>query len=62
VAVIDNEIAGMAVCIDKEHFCIKHNGKIFRRHLGIITGPFADILFKHYFKRSQNNVFIPFVY
>ena len=51
VAVIDNEIAGMAVCIDKEHFCIKQNGKILRRHLGIIIGSFANILFKYYFNK-----------
>jgi hypothetical protein len=24
VGIINNEIAGMMVCVDKEHYCIKH--------------------------------------
>jgi hypothetical protein len=51
VAVIDNEIAGMAVCIDKEHFCIKHDRKIFIKYLGIYKGLLANILFKYYFNK-----------
>jgi ribosomal protein S18 acetylase RimI-like enzyme len=51
VAIIDNEIAGMTVCIDKEHFCIKHNKKIFIRHLGTVKGLLAYILFKYYFNK-----------
>jgi hypothetical protein len=51
VAIIDNEIAGMAVCVDKEHFCINHNGKTFRKYLGTYKGALANILFKYYFNK-----------
>ncbi|MDR2516710.1 MAG: GNAT family N-acetyltransferase [Spirochaetaceae bacterium] len=51
MAIIDNEAAGMTVCIDQEHFCIKHSGKILVKHLGIIKGLAAHVLFKHYFNR-----------
>ena len=51
VAIIDNEIAGMTVCIDTEHFCINHNKKIFIKHLGIAKGLFTYILFKYYFNK-----------
>jgi ribosomal protein S18 acetylase RimI-like enzyme len=51
IAIIDNEIAGMAVCIDKEHFCINHNIKTLIKYLGIIKGLGAYILFKHYFNK-----------
>jgi hypothetical protein len=27
VGIIDNEIAGMKACMDKEHYCINHNKK-----------------------------------
>lgn len=50
-AVIDNEIAGMAVCIDQEHFCIKHNGNILRKYLGLIRGSFADMVLTYYFNK-----------
>jgi hypothetical protein len=45
LAVIDNEIAGMATCIDTEHFCIKHDRKTLIKHLGLYKGLFANILF-----------------
>ena len=51
IAVIDNEIAAMAVCIDSAHFCIKHNPKILIRHLGIIKGIAASMVFTHYFNK-----------
>ena len=51
VAIIDNEIAGMIACMDKEHFCIKHNKKILVKHLGIVKGLLANTLFKHYFNK-----------
>ena len=51
IAVIDNEIAGMTVCTDKEHFCINHNRKILIKNLGIIKGLAAYILFKYYFNK-----------
>jgi ribosomal protein S18 acetylase RimI-like enzyme len=51
LAIIDNEIAGMIVCIDKEHFCINHNRKIFVKYLGLYKGLLANILFKYYFNK-----------
>ena len=51
VAVINSEIAGMIVCIDKEHFCINHNKNILKKHLGIIKGSIAAIVFKNYFNK-----------
>jgi hypothetical protein len=34
VAIIDNEIAGMMVYVDKDHYCINHNKKILIENLG----------------------------
>jgi ribosomal protein S18 acetylase RimI-like enzyme len=51
VAVIDKQVAGMVVCIDKERYCINHNEKIFREYLGIYKGVAADIAFKYYFNK-----------
>ena len=51
LAIIDNEIAGMTVCIDKDHFCINHNKKILIKNLGIIRGLLANIVCKHYFNK-----------
>ena len=51
IAIIDNEVAGMTVCIDKNNFCINHNSKILVKHLGIIKGTAAYMLFKHYFNK-----------
>jgi ribosomal protein S18 acetylase RimI-like enzyme len=51
VAAMDNEIAGMIACMDKEHFCINHNKTILKKHLGIIKGSIANILFKNYFNK-----------
>ncbi|MDR2484111.1 MAG: hypothetical protein LBD55_01800 [Treponema sp.] len=52
VAVLDNEIAGMVVCIDKEHFCINHNKAILKKHLGILKGSIANSLLKNYFNKQ----------
>jgi ribosomal protein S18 acetylase RimI-like enzyme len=51
VGIIDNEIAGMMVCVDKYHYCINHDRKILVKHLGFIRGSLADMIFKHYFNR-----------
>jgi ribosomal protein S18 acetylase RimI-like enzyme len=51
VAIIDNEIAGMIVCIDKEHFCINHNKNILKKYLGIIKGSIANMVFTKYFNK-----------
>jgi ribosomal protein S18 acetylase RimI-like enzyme len=51
VCIIDNEIVGMMVCIDKDHYCIKHNRKILIKYLGLIKGILADIIFKNYFNK-----------
>lgn len=51
VAVIDNEIAGMIACMDAGHFCINHDKKTLVKHLGIIKGLAANILFKYYFNK-----------
>jgi ribosomal protein S18 acetylase RimI-like enzyme len=49
MAIIDNEIAGMAVCIDKDCFCTKHDRKTLVKYLGLYKGMSANIMFKHYF-------------
>jgi ribosomal protein S18 acetylase RimI-like enzyme len=51
IAVIDNEIAGMAVCIDTDNFCIHHNKKILIKYLGLVKGLSANIMFKYYFNK-----------
>jgi ribosomal protein S18 acetylase RimI-like enzyme len=52
VAVIDHEIAGMAVCVDTGHFCIRGDRKTLARHLGIVKGLCANALFKYYFNKT----------
>ncbi|MDR2073568.1 MAG: hypothetical protein LBP60_09080 [Spirochaetaceae bacterium] len=51
IAIIDNEIAGMMVCVDKEHYCINHNQKILIENLGLIKGLLANMIFKKYFNK-----------
>jgi ribosomal protein S18 acetylase RimI-like enzyme len=51
IGIINNEIAGMMVCIDKEHYCIKCDRKILIKHLGLVKGLLADIIFKKYFNK-----------
>jgi ribosomal protein S18 acetylase RimI-like enzyme len=51
IGIIDNEIAGMMVCVDKEHYCINHNRKILIKELGLIKGLLANMIFKKYFNK-----------
>jgi ribosomal protein S18 acetylase RimI-like enzyme len=51
IAIIDDEIAGMMVCVDKEHYCINHNKKILTGNLGLIKGLLANMIFKKYFNK-----------
>jgi ribosomal protein S18 acetylase RimI-like enzyme len=51
VGIIDNEIAGMMVCADREHYCIKHNKKILVNNLGLVKGLLANMIFKNYFNK-----------
>jgi ribosomal protein S18 acetylase RimI-like enzyme len=51
VGMIDNEIAGMMACVDKEHYCINQNKKILIKNLGLIKGFFANMIFKNYFNK-----------
>jgi ribosomal protein S18 acetylase RimI-like enzyme len=51
VAIIDNEIAGMMVCVDKDHYCINHNKKTLIENLGLIKGLLANMIFKKYFNK-----------
>jgi ribosomal protein S18 acetylase RimI-like enzyme len=51
VGVIDNEIAGMIACVDKEHYCINHDKKILIKHLGFIKGSLANMIFTKYFNK-----------
>ena len=51
ICVIDNEIAGMIACLDKEHYCIRHNIKILIKHLGLIKGLLANMIIKMHFTK-----------
>jgi ribosomal protein S18 acetylase RimI-like enzyme len=51
VGIIDNEIAGMMACVDKEHYCINQKQKILIKNLGLIKGFFANMIFKNYFNK-----------
>jgi ribosomal protein S18 acetylase RimI-like enzyme len=53
LAVIDNEIAGMAVCIDTENQCRIPDGKILRNYFGIIKGTLANTIFRLFFTKRQ---------
>ena len=48
VVIIDNELAGMAACLDKGHLCINANFKSFVIHLGLFKGLIANLEFKDY--------------
>ncbi|MDR1468335.1 MAG: GNAT family N-acetyltransferase [Spirochaetaceae bacterium] len=51
VGIIDNDIAGMIVCVDKEHYCTHHNKKILIKNLGFIKGSLANMIFTKYFNK-----------
>ncbi|MDR0411196.1 MAG: GNAT family N-acetyltransferase [Treponema sp.] len=51
VGIIDNEIAGMIVCVDKEHYCTNHNRGVLIKNLGLIKGLLADFIFTTYFNK-----------
>ncbi|MHB9291282.1 hypothetical protein Holit_00355 [Hollandina sp. SP2] len=53
VGIIDNEFAGMMVCVDKEQYCINHNKKILVNNLGLLKGLLANMIFKNYFNKYQ---------
>ncbi|MDR1466349.1 MAG: GNAT family N-acetyltransferase [Treponema sp.] len=52
IGIINNEIAGMMVCTDKDHYCINQNKKILIKNLGLIKGLMANMIFKRYFNKS----------
>jgi ribosomal protein S18 acetylase RimI-like enzyme len=51
VGIIDNEVAGMMACVDKEHYCINHSRKTLIKNLGIIKGLLANMIFTKYFNK-----------
>jgi len=51
MAILDNEIAGMIVCLDKDCFCINHDRKTLVKHLGLCKGAFANTVFRSYFNK-----------
>ncbi|MDR0639866.1 MAG: GNAT family N-acetyltransferase [Spirochaetaceae bacterium] len=51
IGIIDNEIAGMMACTDKEHYCIHHNKKILLKNLGFVKGFLATMIFTKYFNK-----------
>jgi hypothetical protein len=51
VAVIENEIAGITACTNGIQYCINHNKKELIKHLGIMRGILAYIIFKREFKK-----------
>ena len=53
VAVIDNEIAGMIGCMNKEKFCLNINMKIFVKHLGIFGGLMAYFANKNFLNKFK---------
>jgi len=52
VAVIDNEIAGIASCVKKGQYCLKYDRKVFVKYLGILKGIlagfFSKLMFTNY--------------
>jgi ribosomal protein S18 acetylase RimI-like enzyme len=51
VGIINNEIAGMMVCVDKERYCINHNKKILINNFGLLKGLLANMIFKKYLNK-----------
>jgi ribosomal protein S18 acetylase RimI-like enzyme len=51
VGIIDNEIAGMMACVDKEHYCTDHDRKTLIKNLGLIKGLLANMIFTKYFNK-----------
>jgi ribosomal protein S18 acetylase RimI-like enzyme len=52
ICIIDNEVAGMIVCIDKEHYCLNPKLKILIQHLGLIKGLITYFMFKKFFNKN----------
>ena len=54
VGIVDNEIAGMMVCIDKTRCrdCIKQDKKILIKELGFIKGLMANIIIDKYINKN----------
>ena len=50
VAVIDDEVAGITACVDRDHFCVNPDRKTLVKHLGIVKGFLAASSFKRYFQ------------
>jgi ribosomal protein S18 acetylase RimI-like enzyme len=53
IAVIDNEIAGMIACINKNNFCLNNSKKILVKNLGIIKGLFTYFAFKDHTQKYK---------
>ena len=51
LGIIDNEIAGMMACVNREHYCIKHNKKILVKNLGLIKGLLANMIISKYINK-----------
>jgi ribosomal protein S18 acetylase RimI-like enzyme len=51
VAVIDEKIVGITACMNERCFCIRHDKKILKKHLGTIKGLIADSVLNNYFNR-----------
>ncbi|MDR1894847.1 MAG: GNAT family N-acetyltransferase [Spirochaetales bacterium] len=51
IALANNEIAGIMACTNMKTFCIQHDKKTFIKHLGLIKGISADMVFKNYFQK-----------
>lgn len=53
VAVIDDEIAGIAACTDGKVSSVKLEGKELKKHLGFFMGTIAYIILKREFEEKQ---------
>jgi ribosomal protein S18 acetylase RimI-like enzyme len=51
VALVHDELAGMAACVDIEHFCIRPDRAVLIQHLGLFKGISAYLVFKYYFNK-----------
>jgi ribosomal protein S18 acetylase RimI-like enzyme len=52
VCIINNEVAGMIACVEKDHYCIKHDKKILVYNLGLMKGFLANIIVKKYLNKN----------
>lgn len=55
VAVVGDEIAGIASCTDCKTFAVRLNAKELRKHLGLIKGTIAGIAVKKEFEQISDN-------